>query len=202
MVRYNNTSKEAAEYAKSNPKLDVGLHLDFGEWTLKNDEWVPLYEVVPIENINEIKKEAGRQLELFCKMIGKNPTHLDSHQHTHLRENILPVIQTMSEELKIPLRRSGTLIRYCGNFYGQTYDCKPDHTQISPGSLKNILLQLQPGITELACHPAENIDIDTLYSLERLTELKTLCDPIISDFLSSNNYQLASFSEIKEYLST
>src|SRR5215471_6063616 len=52
----------AGEYAKSNPSLSVGLHLDFGEWVPRGEEWVPLYTVVPTDDPAELARELQRQL--------------------------------------------------------------------------------------------------------------------------------------------
>jgi len=45
MVRWP-AAVEAARYAREHPHLSVGLHLDFGEWSFRDGEWVPEYEVV------------------------------------------------------------------------------------------------------------------------------------------------------------
>ena len=49
MVRWP-AAAEAARYAKAHPDLSVGLHLDLGEWTYRQAQWVPLYEVVRRED--------------------------------------------------------------------------------------------------------------------------------------------------------
>src|SRR5215211_263293 len=47
MVRWPGV-REAAAYAKAHPRLGVGLHLDFAEWSIRDEQWVPLYEVVDL----------------------------------------------------------------------------------------------------------------------------------------------------------
>src|SRR5690242_15525033 len=82
MVRWP-AAGEGAAYAKRCPRLGVGLHLDFSEWTILEGEWKPLYEVVNLDNPGEVKAEVGRQLSAFLQMMGREPTHIDSHQHVH-----------------------------------------------------------------------------------------------------------------------
>src|SRR5688572_28379081 len=43
MVRWP-AAAAAASYARARPELSVGLHLDLGEWVLRDGAWVPLYE--------------------------------------------------------------------------------------------------------------------------------------------------------------
>ena len=45
MVRYP-SAVPAVEYALKN-NLDLGLHVDLGEWIYKDGEWISIYEVVP-----------------------------------------------------------------------------------------------------------------------------------------------------------
>src|SRR5690242_10576154 len=76
---------KAAEYGRRRPSLSLGLHIDLGEWVYRNESWIPLYRLVDLDGIAEVKKEISRQLDIFRNLIGKDPTHIDSHQHVHLR---------------------------------------------------------------------------------------------------------------------
>ena len=82
LVRYP-AAVEAAGYAKSNPSLGIGLHIDLGEWFYHNGNWDPLYEVVPLDDTAAIAAEVKKQLESFNLLMERNPTHIDSHQHIH-----------------------------------------------------------------------------------------------------------------------
>jgi predicted glycoside hydrolase/deacetylase ChbG (UPF0249 family) len=197
MTRYK-YSEPATEYAKSNPRLDVGLHIDLGEWKLSNNEWIAVYEVVPMNNTEKIKTEIYWQIEKFIKLMGVPPTHLDSHQHTHLRKHILPIVQNFAAELNIPLRSCTNSIKYCGKFYGQTNECITDLDMITTSALKVIIDDLEPGITEVACHPALETDIETMYMHERILELQTLCDPTIIDYLASKNIIISTFTAVSD----
>ena len=82
MVRYP-AAAEAAEYARRRPALSVGLHLDLGEWVYRGGGWAAAYEVVPPSDAAEVAAEVAYQLRNFGRLVGREPTHLDSHQHAH-----------------------------------------------------------------------------------------------------------------------
>lgn len=195
MVRYA-AAIEAAEYAKKNLRLGVGLHIDLGEWTYGDGEWKPLYEVVDLDDESCVEKEVKNQVESFYNIMGRKPTHIDSHQHVHLRETILPVFIKIAKELNIILRRTSTTVNYCGDFYGQCEDGSPYHYAISVEGLKDTISKLPEGITELACHPALNNDIETMYRAEREMEVNTLCDTGIKEVIANSNIELCSFENI------
>src|SRR5713101_9724313 len=85
MVRWP-AAADAAAYAQERPELSVGLHLDLAEWAYRDGEWARLYEVVQGDDADAVAKEVERQAEAFRRLMGKNPTHIDSHQHAHRQE--------------------------------------------------------------------------------------------------------------------
>ena len=87
-------------------------------------------------------------------------------------------------------------VRYCGDFYGQTSTGTPMLEAISVPNLIDILRRLEPGITELACHPGEGGDMDSIYRLEREAEVDALCDPRVRDAIESEGITLRSFSDV------
>jgi len=110
---------EAAAYARTGT-LDVGLHLDFGEWTFLNDRWEPLHALVNLADPGAVEQVVCAQLSAFRDLVGRNPTHLDSHQNAHIREPVRAIVLRYGLELGIPVRRFTTRVRYLGTFYGQT----------------------------------------------------------------------------------
>ncbi len=195
MVRYT-AAEEAADYARRNDRLGVGLHIDLGEWIYHNGNWDALYEVVILDSLKEVEKEVYRQLEIFHRLMGRKPTHLDSHQHIHMRENLRPLFSGIAQKLDITLRRCSHKVNYCGNFYGQLEDGSPWHDAISVAGLKRIISGLNEGITEMACHPGISDDLETMYKHERELEVVTLCDKSIREFIHYGNIELCSFDGI------
>ncbi len=139
MVRWLAAS-EAAAYAREHPSLSLGLHVDLGEQILRSGEWVPLYTVVSLQDSRAMRDEISRQLEMFRRLMGRDPTHLDSHQHVHLREPVRTLlIVEMARRLDIPLRNCYPEVSYCGGFYGQTAEGTPLPDVISVDGLIRIL---------------------------------------------------------------
>ena len=60
-----------------------------------------------------------RQLELFRTLLGRDPTHLDSHQHVHVGLPAADVLVEIGLELGIPVRHLTESIHFLGDFYGQ-----------------------------------------------------------------------------------
>jgi predicted glycoside hydrolase/deacetylase ChbG (UPF0249 family) len=185
---------EAATYSREHWDLSFGLHVDLGEWAYRDGAWVPLYEVVPMEDIAAVSDQISYQLDTFRRLVGKDPTHIDSHQHAHLREPVRSIVIDVARHLAVPLRHYSSEIRYCGDFYGQTVEGLSFPYGISVDRLMRILAALPPGLTELCCHPGEGVDLDTMYRSERLEEVKVLCDPRIGAAISTLEIELCSFS--------
>src|ERR1700674_739773 len=85
MVRWP-AAAQAAAYAQAHPKLSVGLHLDLGEWTFRHGEWVRLYRLVDEDDAGAVDREVRAQVATFRTLMGRDPTHIDSHQHSHRQE--------------------------------------------------------------------------------------------------------------------
>jgi predicted glycoside hydrolase/deacetylase ChbG (UPF0249 family) len=192
MVRWP-ASAEAVVYSRQHPELSLGLHLDFGEWAYYGEHWMSVYQVVPCNDVIALAEEVARQLTMFRRLVGKDPTHIDSHQHVHLREPLRTVLTVVAHELAVPLRHCSTDVRYRGDFYGQTAQGAPFPDAISMEALVKILETLPPGCTELGCHPGVGNDLDTMYCRERIEEVKVLCDPRIRASITTMGIELCSF---------
>jgi len=193
MVRWP-AAAEAAAYARLHPQLSIGLHLDLGEWTFKDESWQLAYQVVPLENAEAIAQEISRQFEQFNALMGREPTHLDSHQHVHESEPVRALCLKAANERNIVLRNTGSAIGYSGQFYGQSNKGHPYPEGISVESLIKVIKQLPEGITELGCHPAVRSDMEGMYRAERLIECESLCHPAVRAAVTAENISLRSFS--------
>jgi chitin disaccharide deacetylase len=196
MVRWPSAAA-AARYARSHPNLSIGLHVDLGEWVYRQGQWVSLYEVVPRGDSIAVTEEVSRQLATFRYLMGREPSHIDSHQHVHRTEPVRSVLKSFARTIRVPLRLCSN-VHYCGGFYGQTADGASLSGNISIEALKKLLGDLVPGITELGCHPAKCVDFDSMYTIERLQELEVLCDDQIGDFLAESAIQLSSFDSVSK----
>ena len=192
MVRWP-AAAEAAAYGRAHPSLSLGIHIDLGEWIYGEGTWVPLYEVVPVEDAAAVKGEVANQLTAFRRLTGKKPTHIDSHQHVHQKEPVRSVLIDLAHDMHVPLRQLSPEVHYCGSFYGQTAEGSPLPHLISVDGLIRLLTDLPPGVTELGCHPGFATDLDTTYQSERLDEVKVLCDQQVRAALIFMEIELCSF---------
>ena len=195
MVRWP-AAREAAGASLLRPRLSVGLHVDFGEWRYEHGAWREIYVVTPLRDARLLRDELGRQLERFRRLLGRDPTHLDSHQHVHREEPAASVLAEAADRLRVPLRHHGAAIGYCGSFYGQTEKGEPVPDALTVDALTAILRTVPKGVTELACHPAANGAVGGGYAEERVRELETLCDPRVADVLAAERIELCSFADV------
>jgi predicted glycoside hydrolase/deacetylase ChbG (UPF0249 family) len=195
MVRYP-AAAEAARYALEHPRLSVGLHLDLAEWVYRDYEWVPRYQVVPPDDQGAVAKEVACQLAEFCRLLGRPPTHVDSHQHAHRNEPAHSIVNQAAQQLSVPVRSFTPRVQYCGDFYGQTGEGDPYPEGISLEGLLKTIQNLPKGITELGCHPGEDEHLHSVYRAERMQEVTVLCHPQVRAALESNNVMLRSFADL------
>ena len=189
-------AEQAASCAAALPGLGVGLHADLGEWVHGPEGWVERYRVVDVEDDRAVAAEVQRQLARFRSLVGRDPTHLDSHQHAHRQEPVRSVMKRLADELGVPLREHSEA-RYEGAFYGQARHGEPYPEGISVEALCALLDRLPEGWTELGCHPGRE-PVDDAYGPERALELAALCDSRVRDRLEAGGIVLRTFAELAE----
>ena len=161
------------------PALALGLHLDLD---MRRSSFVS-----GMANKGRTPGEDCRaQLEEFRELVGREPTHLDSHKHLHEAEPVAAVADTMAAELGVPLRNRA--IRHEGGFYGRN-STSVDH-------LIELIRRLPQGWTEIGCHPAAGPVPSSSYDAERQLELQVLCDPRVREALSVSDVHLCSFAQV------
>lgn len=195
MVRWP-AATQAAAYSRKHPEMGLGIHFDFGEWACRRGSWLQLYQVVRDDDVEGIAREASRQLAAFRRLIGRNPTHVDSHQHAHRGRRARSIFTEIAGRLGVPLRGCSASVRHCGSFYGQTSNGWPLPNFISVNALIRILAKLPPGFTELSCHPGLGNDVDSMYLRERALEVKTLRDPRVRAAIAELGIKLCSFRDV------
>jgi predicted glycoside hydrolase/deacetylase ChbG (UPF0249 family) len=190
---------EIADYAKSHPTIDFGLHLTltservYYRWgpvapkdkvpSLVDEngyfhhDWDAVAKIIP----KEVELELRAQIERAYAM-GVRPTHLDSHQY-RLYENgkdLFDVVLRLAHEYKLPVFVARDW--FADHPYLESSmtpaDIVLDHTvTISPGVppekwadfYKAALKNLQPGVTEFVIHLAFANDEMTAATRERDT---------------------------------
>jgi predicted glycoside hydrolase/deacetylase ChbG (UPF0249 family) len=195
MVR-RSAAREAAAMARDHPRLAVGLHLDLGEWVYAGDTWKPRYEVVPCDDAAAVSAEAAAQIECFSDLLGKRPTHLDSHQHVHRTEPARQVVGELGRTMNLPVRDVVGGIAYEGGFYGQTAEGSPHPEGITLKALLRIVDALGAGLTEISCHPAAGTAFQSTYLEERQVELAVLCNPMLRLAVDTRGIELVSYQDV------
>lgn len=195
MVRWP-AAEAAATYARTQPALGVGLHVDLGEWAHDGDAWRRRYQRVNLDDAGAVEREVRAQIERCRDLLGGDPTHLDSHQHVHGREPVRSILTRMAGELGVPLRHVTPGVRHHGGFYGQTATGEPLPALIGVASLVSWLRSVGQGVTELACHPGYAEDLDTVYREERAIEVRTLCAGEVRTTIASEHIRLQSFGDL------
>jgi chitin disaccharide deacetylase len=190
-------AEAAAEYARG-AKLELGLHIELGEWEFDEAAgWSARYEIPT----DDVRSEVQRQLARFELLVGRKPTHLDSHQHVHRDEPARSALRQLADELGVPLRHFTPGIGYCGDFYGQDEEGRPFPSNVSAEALVAVVRSLPEGATELCCHPGRGEIADSSYAHERELELEALCDASVRDVLKSEGIELTRFADLpRSYL--
>ena len=169
------------------PQLSVGLHATL---TSEGGE----LKIAP----GDCRIELERQLDRFQELLGRLPTHLDSHHNVHLqRASFGEVFAGLAAELGVPLR-GRSAARYYADFYGQQNDGVSHPELVSVGGmLETLEREVGPGVTEIGCHPGYAGDgFRSSYLVEREAEVRTLCDPRVRARIEALDIRLISFSEL------
>jgi len=163
---------EAVAMSRDHPSLGVGLHWDvWGE----GDEGG-----FDINDLSAVCDEFHRQVDAFYRLLGRMPTHIDSHRHAHLRGELLPVFRELVEPLGVPLRYASR-VRCVSSFYAQWEWMVTNLDYVSVPVLQRMLHEeVGEGWTEFLCHPGYvSPDFTSVYLREREMEVRTLTDPRI-----------------------
>src|SRR5215213_2187201 len=190
---------EAAEYAREHAQLGVGLHLELDRWRVAR---IPRKGAVRSTAALErrVSAQSSEQLERFRSLVGRDPSHLDSHHHRHVWTGVRPVLERLAEELDVPLRRCDARVRFCGEFYGHDGRGRPDPEAITSASLLRLLEELDAPVTELCCHPGYADELKDWYRMEREQEVRALCDPAVRKAVAGLGLELRTFHDVRPVL--
>ena len=182
-------SEAAAFLAREAPGLSVGIHVN-----LTDERGDP---VVDLEDARACRAELLRQLARFQDLVGRQPTHVDSHHNVHRRPALRPLFVEVASRYDLPLREHSG-VRYFSSFYGQ-WDGETHLEQVSVDTLRRMLCdEIGDGVTELACHPGyADGELSSGYSAEREAELRTLCDPAVREIVREQGFRLIGFRELR-----
>lgn len=195
MVRWP-AAEEAARLSREHPRLAIGLHLDFAEAVMRNWEWEYTYTVADLDDVDALGREAAAQLARFRELMGRDPTHVDSHQHIHTSGAPALAADALARELGVPLRGRPGSPQLCGKFYGRTREGEAFGEGIEVDTLIRLISELPDGTSEISCHPGDPGVDDPIYGPERAEEVRALCDARVRAALERAGVQLISFADL------
>jgi predicted glycoside hydrolase/deacetylase ChbG (UPF0249 family) len=181
-------SEEAARLAREAPELSVGIHVN-----LTNEGGAP---VADLDDPEACRVELDLQVAIFRELLGRMPTHLDSHHNVHRRPALRPLFVALAHRCALPLREHSPA-RYFSTFYGQ-WDGATHLEHLSVDSLCRMLRdEIGEGVTELGCHPGYlDPEFHSEYAVEREAELRTLCAPELRASVEALGFRLLGFREL------
>ena len=209
----------AATAVRATPSLDVGVHLvaTYGR-PLTDAARVPSLvdaerkfvrpkelldrAIVPEEALREYRAQYARAREL----LGRKPTHLDTHHWVHDH----PALEWAIGELA---RETGAAVRIHSDEQRDRLRARgvrtPDHFarefqyegRVGVDQMLALLTRLErrDGVIELMCHPGETdlaLVTRSTYARERPTELATLTDPRVRAAVKDLGITLATFADV------
>lgn len=177
---------EAVSMSRDHPGLSVGLH-----W----DVWGEDEREFDLSDTGAVRDELRRQLDDFHRLMGRLPTHVDSHRHAHREPHVMPLFREMVEPLGVPVRGDGR-VRFVGGFYAQWEWRVTNLEYVSVPFLERMLRDEVPeGWTEISCHPGYVAPGYTaVYSREREAEIRTLTDRRIRAAIEGLGICLSSYN--------
>jgi chitin disaccharide deacetylase len=180
-------SRDGARLTRELPALSVGLHAN-----LTDASGQPLVSLETGEGCREVLQQ---QVDRFHELMGRLPTHLDSHHNVHRNRRLLPLFLELAARHELPLREHSP-VRYLSSFYGQ-WGGSTHLEQISAqGMIRLLETEISEGVTELSCHPGySDPQLRSGYREEREIELSSLCDPAVREYLSARQIRLVNFVE-------
>jgi predicted glycoside hydrolase/deacetylase ChbG (UPF0249 family) len=171
-------------------------------------------------NVEQAAAEWDAQIRKFVKVTGRNPDHLDSHHHSsYFTEALFEKMLTLADLYHCPVRtlvesepvsynglpeamregakeyfprlirkfRAAVPDRFISTFYDETATSQ---------QLLDILEHLEPGTSELMCHPgyADGILIEgSVYNRQRERELAILTSEQIREAVQMRGIDLTNF---------
>jgi predicted glycoside hydrolase/deacetylase ChbG (UPF0249 family) len=151
----------------------------------------------------EARIEMGNQIEAFRRLMGRFPTHLDSHHHVARGGALLDLLCFFARSLKVPMRAQDAQVRARAREDGIR---TPEHFMGESGpepywSAERVLEHLRtlpPGVSEFMTHPGY-FDDDLAYSRygrQRETEVAGLTDPGARALIAREGIRLAHFGNL------
>jgi predicted glycoside hydrolase/deacetylase ChbG (UPF0249 family) len=214
MVNYA-AAAEVAALAAAHPRLGIGLHVQMsgGRPCLPPDRvsslvdgdgrLPPKPEGLDQPDPAQVLAEAWAQLGRFRELLGRDPTHFDSHHHSHRVPPVFAAVVALAKETGRPvrsadeamtelLRREGiaTADRFVEDFFDEGATLE---------TLLDLVQGLGEGTTEIMCHPAVvdgELEASSSYAAVRDRERRILTSREVREAVEKGGVELVSFAEL------
>ena len=215
MVNYP-AARRVAVLSRDSPALGIGLHvaLTGGVPALPPEQLRSMVDakgMLPGKPAGlagadraEVLAEVRAQLRRFREIMGRDPTHFDSHHHSH-REvpAVFDAILTLAWETGLPVRSASPAM---AEQLRRERVPTPDHFVeefYAEGATLNDLIgiveDLPSGTSELMCHPAvvdEELLASSGYAEPRSRELDVLTNAAVRQAVQRSGVKLVSFGQL------
>jgi hypothetical protein len=209
--------RQAAAILASTPELGVGLHLNItrgrplaqpqtvAELLGSDGQFLGAPQALPRQlRHTAVQAEFEAQVDSFERAFGRLPQHLDTHHHVHQYPVVLDVLLDLAAALKLHVRSldshmHGAVtmrgVRSPERFLGDAGD-EPYWTL---ARLLSTVQGLEPGITELMCHPGyfDDAIAYSRYGRQRDVERLALCAREVVDALRHGGIQLVTYAAVQ-----
>jgi predicted glycoside hydrolase/deacetylase ChbG (UPF0249 family) len=210
-------AREVPALSERHPLLGIGLHvaLTGGGPPAAPPERIPTLvdarghlpatpEGLAGARPDHVLVEARAQLGRFREIMGRPPTHFDTHHHTHRLPAVLEALLTLAWETGCPVRCASDETRrvlrrenipttdlFVDGFHGEG---------ATASNLRRILAALPAGTTELMCHPARvdaELSAGSSYAEARERELAVLTDRGVRQQVQALGIELIHFGGLR-----
>jgi len=211
------SAPHAATLARAMSTLDVGVHLVLTYArplsspsrirSLVRDDgsfWRPSELLARPFDREEALAEYRAQFARARELIGREPTHVDTHHWVHDHPALSWAVCEVARETGAAARTHTATqrdeyrakgVRTTDHFTREFQH--PGH--IGLDDLLALISRLEDGVTELMCHPGEpdpELQATSAYARERPLELAVLIDPRVRHALERDHIGLTTFAEL------
>jgi chitin disaccharide deacetylase len=210
--------QDAAAMLAAAPRLGIGLHLNItrgcpvappgavGGLLGRNGQFLGAPQALPAQlRRTAVQAEFQAQVDTFIRAFGYLPQHLDTHHHVHQLPIVLEVLLDLAAALQLPVRSLDAPMRAAITAQGLA---SPAHFLGDAGNepfwtvtrLLATIQELQPGVTELMCHPGyfDDAIAYSRYGRQRDVERQTLCSPEVAAKLQQQGIQLVTYAALRK----
>jgi predicted glycoside hydrolase/deacetylase ChbG (UPF0249 family) len=214
MVNYPAAS-EVADLSSAHPRLGIGLHVQMSGGrphlpprrvsSLVDEKGLFPRKPDGLEQPDpaEVLAEARAQLGHFRELLGRDPTHFDSHHHSHRVPAVFAAVVALAMETGRPVRAAdeamAALLRREGipttdHFVEDFFD-----EGATLEKLLSLVRGIEGGATEIMCHPAvvdDELAASSSYAAVRDREREILTSREAREALERGGVELISFAEL------